>query len=192
MLLQQRGLCEIIGVSVDGLPLISHCPLLVQQQGEHMLLQGHLARKNPLLANLNNSVPVLVLCNLADAYISPSWYASKQEHGKVVPTWNYAAIAIRGQLQVIEDAAWLHQQVSQLTRQHEQRIGSDWLVQDAPADYIQHMLQHIVGIQIQVSSIEGKCKASQNQPEANRHGVVQGLKASGYAEMAGMVHRQGL
>lgn len=191
-LLQQRGLCEVIRVSLDGLPLVSHCPLTVQQQQDGpVLLQGHLARKNPLLADLNTAVPVLVVCNLADAYVSPAWYASKQEHGKVVPTWNYAAIYIRGQLQVMDDAAWLRQQLEQLTRQHEQAIGSDWQVQDAPADYIAQMLQHIVGIQIKVSSIEGKCKASQNQPEANRLGVIQGLHALGHTAMAGMVQRKG-
>ncbi len=169
-LLNQRGLCEVIGVSAEGLPVMSHCPLMAVQQNGQMLLQGHLARKNPLLAVLNGAVPVLVVCNLADAYISPAWYPGKQEHGKVVPTWNYAAIYIRGQLQVMEDATWLGQQITQLTSEHEQRIGSDWQVEDAPADYIEHMLQQIVGIQIQVTDIKAKCKASQNQPQANRLG----------------------
>lgn len=191
-LLQQRGLCEVIGVSLDGLPLVLHCPLTVQQQQDGpVLLQGHLARKNPLLTDLNTGMPVLVVCNLADAYVSPAWYATKQAHGRVVPTWNYAAIYIRGQLQLMDDRAWLGQQIEQLTRQHEQAIGLNWQVQDAPADYLEQMLQHIVGIQIKVSSIEGKCKASQNQPPANRLGVIQGLQALGYTTMADMVQRQG-
>jgi transcriptional regulator len=109
-------------------------------------------------------------------YISPSWYATKQEHGKVVPTWNYAVVHVRGTLQVRDDAAWIFQQMKQLTAQQESPLPHPWHVEDAPAEYTERMVSAVVGIEIPIDSMSGKWKVSQNQPPVNQATVVQALQ----------------
>jgi len=109
-------------------------------------------------------------------YVTPSWYPSKKEHAKVVPTWNYAVVHAFGPLKFIDDADWLLQQVTSLTLEHEAGRDPQWQVDDAPADFIDKMLQSIIGIELPISRLEGKWKASQNRPEKDKEGVIQGLE----------------
>jgi transcriptional regulator len=139
-------------------------------------LTGHVARANPLW-KMADGQPVLVVFQGAQAYVSPSWYPGKQQHGKAVPTWNYAVVQAHGRLRAIEDRAWLHALVSRLTTRHEAGRAEPWHVTDAPADYVETMLRAIVGIEIDVTRIEGKFKLSQNRPEEDRVGTMEGLAA---------------
>jgi transcriptional regulator len=145
------------------------------------VLRGHIARGNALWRSLSDGAPVLVVFTGARHYISPGWYATKQQTGKVVPTWNYSTVHARGCIRFIEDVAWLARLVDSLTDEHESRRTPTWHVADAPTEYIDSMLQGIVGFEIQVQQLEGKFKASQNRSAADREGVVQGLRAAGLA-----------
>lgn len=140
-------------------------------------LRGHVARANPLWRETREDVDALVVFQGAQGYISPSWYPAKAEHGKVVPTWNYIVVQARGRLRAIDDREWLRAFVTRLTERHEVRQPLPWQVADAPADYIDSMLGAIVGIEIELGSLVGKWKASQNRSAADRSGVVQGLTA---------------
>ncbi|MGA9765870.1 MAG: FMN-binding negative transcriptional regulator, partial [Rhodomicrobium sp.] len=125
------------------------------------------------------------------AYVSPSWYPSKRETGKVVPTWNYAAVHVWGRPAVIEDEAWLQEQVTSLTAMQEAGRPSPWAVSDAPPDFVRAQLKGIVGVSIPISRIEGKWKASQNRPAADRAGVAAGLLEEGDEAMAALVAERG-
>lgn len=155
----------------DGAPTADHVPLTFDASTQ--TLRGHVARANPLWKLAGQ--PVLAVFNGPQAYITPSWYPSKAETHKVVPTWNYAVVHAHGTLQVVEDAPWLHQLVSELTGQHEQPRAQPWAVSDAPDDYVQAMLRAIVGIAIPVTRLIGKWKTSQNRSEPDRSGVARGL-----------------
>jgi transcriptional regulator len=158
---------------VDGEPVINHVPFLFDaSRGEHGTLIGHVARANPVWQTPAASVLVFAA---ADGYVSPSWYPSKQEHGKVVPTWNYAVVHAHGTPQVVQDRSALLQIVTRLTQRHEASQLHPWAVDDAPADYIEQMLKAIVGIEIPVQRWVGKFKLSQNHPAANRQGITAGL-----------------
>jgi transcriptional regulator len=160
---------------VDGAPLVNHVPFLLDAEaGEHGTLIGHVARANPVWRIPAASVLVF---EDADAYVSPSWYPAKQEHGKVVPTWNYAVVHAHGVPQPVEDRTELLQIVSRLTRHHEATQARPWAVADAPPDYIEQMLGAIVGIRIPVQRWVGKFKLSQNRSAADVAGVVAGLRA---------------
>ncbi|MBA3254126.1 MAG: FMN-binding negative transcriptional regulator [Pseudomonadota bacterium] len=138
-------------------------------------LRGHVARANPVWRDFSAQVDALVLFQGAHAYISPAWYATKKEHGKVVPTWNYAVVHAHGPLRVIDDRAWLRQFVGKLTDRHEATRSDPWKVTDAPAEFIDTMVAAIVGIEIPIAKLTGKWKVSQNRPEKDRAGVVEGL-----------------
>jgi transcriptional regulator len=146
------------------------------------ILRAHVARANPLWREARGDVESLVVFQGPQAYISPSFYPSKAEHGKVVPTWNYVMVQARGTLRAIEDAAWLHAFVTRLTERHEAQRARPWAVSDAPADYIATMLSAIVGIEIVLSALTGKWKVSQNRSAADRAGVVQGLREAEVAQ----------
>jgi transcriptional regulator len=157
-------------------------------------LRGHVARANPMWKTLSSDFEALAVFHGPEAYISPNWYPTKQEHGKAVPTWNYAVVHARGPLRIIQDADWLRAQVESLTQRQESAFAEPWAVSDAPADYIEKMLAAIVGIELALTSLEGKWKASQNQPDANRGGAAQGLQALGTDDalrMAELVTRNG-
>jgi transcriptional regulator len=149
-------------------------PFLAKDEGG--MLVAHLARANSQWCSLDRQ-DVLIVFQGANAYITPQWYESKREHGKVVPTWNYAMVQVRGTARVIEDRAWLLDQVRHLTDHHEAVVagGQAWAVDDAPEDFIQSQLKGIVGLEIAVTSVTGKLKASQNRVAADRAGVVSGL-----------------
>ena len=150
------------------------------------VLRGHVARANPLWREARGDVDSLVVFQGPQAYVSPGWYATKAEHGKVVPTWNYVMVQARGPLRVRDDAAWQHAFVTRLTDTHEAPRAAPWAVSDAPADYIATMLRAIVGIEIPVSSLTGKWKVSQNRNTADREGVARGLSEQGTADAAAM------
>lgn len=138
-------------------------------------LRGHVARANALWRDTREDVEALVVFQGPQAYVSPSWYPSKAATGKVVPTWNYVVVQARGRLRAIDDTAWLRAFVTRLTACFESARALPWQVSDAPADYIETMLKAIVGIEIELTSLVGKYKLSQNRPAADREGVVAGL-----------------
>ncbi len=141
----------------------------------HGVLRGHVARANPLWRTARSDVDSLVVFQGPQGYVSPAWYPSKAEHGKVVPTWNYVVVQARGALRAIDDRDWLRAFVTRLTERHESDRPAPWAVSDAPADYIDTMLGAIVGIEMVVTSLVGKWKVSQNRPLADREGVAAGL-----------------
>ena len=132
-------------------------------------LVGHVARANSLWRHTG---PALAMFRTVDGYVSPTWYASKREHGKVVPTWNYVAVNVHGTLIAHHEEPWKREVVTALTARHETQIGSDWQITDAPAEYIEATLGSIVGIEIVIDRIEGKAKLSQNRSEADVAGVI--------------------
>ena len=157
--------------------------MLDAQRGPHGTLVAHVARANTLWREAADG-QALVVFQGAQAYVSPSAYPSKAEHGKVVPTWNYIMVQARGRLRAIDDPAWLHALVSRLTERHEASRAVPWEVSDAPLDYIEKMLGAIVGIEIQIEAITGKWKVSQNRSAADRDGVARTLAAEGGAAAA--------
>ncbi len=140
------------------------------------VLRAHVARANPVWRDTRIETPVLVMFQGPQGYISPSWYPSKRANGKVVPTWNYTLVQARGTLRAIDDAAWLRAFVERLTNRFEATSAVPWQVSDAPADFIEQMLRAIVGIEIELTSLVGKWKLSQNRGAADREGVVAGLQ----------------
>jgi transcriptional regulator len=156
------------------------------------ILRAHVARANPLWREARADADSLVVFQGPQTYVSPAWYPSKAEHGKVVPTWNYVMVQGRGKLRAIEDADWLRAFVSRLTDHHEGERARQaaqpkaWAVTDAPADYVDSMLKAIVGIEIVLSSLVGKWKVSQNRPATDREGVVRGLDHVAGSDAAAM------
>ena len=167
---------ELVTVGSQGLEA-SVVPLLIDDGST--LLTGHLARANQQWKRADLSVPVLVIWRGPDAYISPSYYPSKREHGKVVPTWNYISVQARGTLTIHDDPTWVGQLVRSLTEWHEAQFETPWTVDDAPSEFIETQLKAIVGIEIQITSLEGKWKLSQNRPESDIAGVISGLDQRG-------------
>lgn len=164
----------------DGELVADEIPFLLDPtpNAEHPngVLKAHVARANPLWQKHDASKQVLVIFKGPQAYVSPSWYATKAEHGKVVPTWNYIVVQASGHLvQKDGDPAWLRAQLDALTHRQEGKRPAPWQVSDAPEDYIAQTMKAIVGIEISIRSLTGKWKVSQNQPAANREGVVRGL-----------------
>ncbi len=159
---------------------------------ERGTLRLHFARANPQWRDIEAGAAPLIVFQGADSYVTPSWYETKRETGKVVPTWNYAMVQVRGAARVIDDADWLMAQISALTTQHEQPREKPWAVGDAPEAYVRAQMRGIVGIEIEITAIEGKWKVSQNRPVADREGVAAGLDDAGdQAEMTGLVRRYG-
>ncbi len=170
------------GLLADPLPF-----LLDATASPKGTLRAHVARANPQWRVLMQSPEALVVFQGAYAYVTPSWYATKRETGKVVPTWNYAIVQAHGAARVIEDRDWLLKMVTDLTGAHEAGRADPWAVDDAPGAYVDAMLKGIVGIEIEITRIEGKWKVSQNRPEKDRTGVAIGLEADGAHDMARMV-----
>lgn len=148
------------------------------------VLRVHVARANSQWRELSDATECLVVFSGPHAYISPSWYPSKAENHRTVPTWNYATVHVWGRPTLHEDAAWLRRQIDALTQAHEGHRPQPWKVSDAPADFVTAQLKAIVGIEISITRIEAKWKMSQNRSEADREGVVAGLQAEGGAGQA--------
>ncbi|MDD5271732.1 MAG: FMN-binding negative transcriptional regulator [Methylovulum sp.] len=186
-LMRQRPLATLVTLDSDGLNA-NHIPLhLADEPLPFGCLRGHVARANPLWADVSPEQEVLAIFHGPDAYISPSWYATKPETGKVVPTWNYAVVHAYGHLRAVDDAGWLRAQLEALTDHNEVHFAKPWAVADAPADFTERLMGAIVGIELQITRLVGKWKVSQNQPPCNQASVVAGLQANGQAEMAAWV-----
>jgi transcriptional regulator len=158
----------------------NHVPLhLDATVGQFGCLRGHIARANPLSKGATVHHDILIIFQGFESYISPSNYATKAEHGKVVPTWNYTAVHAYGALNLIDEPDWIMSQLKTLTATHEKNLPQPWAVNDAPADYIEKMLGAIVGIEIPIDRLFGKWKVSQNQPAANQASLISALEKSG-------------
>lgn len=148
-------------------------------RGPYGVLQCHVARANSLWRESGEGIDALAIFHGPDAYITPSWYATKRDGGKVVPTWNYVTVHAYGRLRAIDEPQWLRAHLEQLVTDNESREALPWKIADAPPEYIETMLRGIVGIEFEIVKLEGEWKVSQNHPEANRSGVVDGLRRRG-------------
>lgn len=158
--------------------VVNHIPFLIDPgSGPYGTLRGHVAKANPVWRNLSDTVESIAVFQGPESYISPSWYPAKYQHGKVVPTWNYAIVHVHGFARAIDDTDWLLELVNELTDSHEASRPVPWKVSDAPADFIGQMLNAIVGIEIPITKIVGKWKVSQNRSKPDRLGVVAGLQS---------------
>ncbi len=183
--IRQNPLAAIVTSGSQG-PEATHVPVVLHpDEGSKGVLRCHFARANPHWKSIESSPSVLAIFLGPEHYITPSWYPSKQEHGKVVPTWNYVAVHVRGHARLFENAE-LIQHLHSLTNQNEHAIENAWSVDDAPQDYIEGLSRAIIGVEIAIDSIEGKCKLSQNRSKADREGVVAGLRALGSPESVKM------
>jgi len=183
--IRKAGLATLVTLTPEGL-IASHIPLLLDPDpAPYGTLTGHLARPNAQARGATGDALAIFLG--PDAYITPSWYETKRETGKVVPTWNYVAIHAAGPITFFNDPDRLLDVVTRLTERHEGTRAAPWAVSDAPADFVQTMLKGIVGFSIQITRLEGKWKMSQNRPEVDRAGVAAGLAAEGQREVAVLV-----
>ena len=181
------GLATIVTLGAVGLVASAVPMLLEREEGPEGTLYGHFAKANPQARAGVADVDALAIFQGPDAYITPSWYESKREHGKVVPTWNYVAIHAYGPLELFDDADRLLDLVTRLTNRHEGGRAAPWAVADAPADFIRAQLKGIVGFRLPISRLEGKWKMSQNRPAEDRAGVVAGLAADGREDVAALI-----
>lgn len=178
-LLRAHPLATLITLTDDGLEA-NHIPLIVDPEpAPYGRLRGHAPRANPLTQGKHHDVDALAIFHGPEGYITPSYYATKRETGKVVPTWNYAVVHAYGRLALIDDPAWVRDQVETLTDRQEAAFDAPWKVADAPREFSDRMIASLVGLEIVVTRLVGKVKASQNQPAANRAGVIAGLEAKG-------------
>jgi transcriptional regulator len=172
------GFATLITVGADG-PIVSQLPMLLDAQaGPFGTLTGHLARGNPQWRDSDFAKPAVAMFMGPDAYVSPSWYPSKAENGKVVPTWNYKLIYARGSIATFDDAEELRAHVTALTNRFERDAPEPWKVSDAPEDYLQRQFKGIVGLRLTIETLEGKAKLSQNKAKADQDGVATALAAS--------------
>ena len=179
---------DLVTATDDGL-VATFLPLLLDPDaGPNGSLLGHVARKNPQWQRPVRG-EALVIAHGPDAYISPSWYPSKTEHGRVVPTWNYSAAHVHGNLVIHDDQAWLDQLVRRLTDRHELGSEHPWSVDDAPAKYIAGQLRAIVGVELEISRVQVQVKMSQNRPAADIDGVLTGLTNDSLPDVAALVQR---
>jgi transcriptional regulator len=179
------GLATLVTTTPDGL-IASHIPLLLDPEpAPYGTLIGHLARPNPQARGAIGEA--LVIFQGPEAYITPSWYATKRETAKVVPTWNYVAVHAYGTIEFFDDKERLRDIVTRLTRRQEEARAEPWAVTDAPADFIDTMLKGIVGLALPIARLEGKWKMSQNRPAEDRAGVAAGLTAEGREDVAALI-----
>jgi transcriptional regulator len=194
----RAAIVELIRAHPLGL-LISHGPSgllanLIPFLIEGDMLLGHVARANPQWRDLQQADEALVVFQGPQHYISPSWYETKRQTHKVVPTWNYLTVQARGRPRVTDEAPWLRAQIEALTNKQEGARAEPWKVSDAPEDFIAMQMRAIVGVEMAVTDLKGKWKASQNRSEADRAGVIAGLNADGDPQalaMAGVVKAEG-
>ena len=166
---------QLVTVGPDGFPVLTLLPVL--WEGDRVI--AHMARANPHWQHIADGAPALVVATGPGAYVSPSWYASKAEHGKVVPTWNYSSVELAGRVRVHDDPDWLRTAVDALVERHEGHRQVPWRTTDAPERYVAGQLRAIVGVEVVVERVAGKAKLSQNRSEADRRGVVAGLRGEG-------------
>ena len=177
--IRSAGPATLVSMTPDGL-FASHAPLLLDPDPTpYGTLVGHLSKANPHVRLADPAQQTLVIFHGLNAYITPSYYAAKQEHGKVVPTWNYVAIHAYGRLETFDDPALLLDVVTRLTDLHELPRAAPWAVSDAPGSFVQGMLRGIVGVRLPIARLEGKFKMSQNRPAPDQSGVIDGLRLDG-------------
>ena len=169
------GSAELITVGDDGFPRATRLPVL--WLGDRLVF--HLAYANPHWRTIAEDAPALAVVTGPETYVSPSWYAAKKEHGRVVPTWNYSAVHFTGHVTVHREPEWLLDAVSALTDVHEGRRERPWSVGDAPDTYVTQQLKAIVGVELAIATVEGKAKRSQNRSDEDRIGVIAGLREEG-------------
>jgi transcriptional regulator len=174
-LVASAGSADLVTVGPDGVPIATLLPVVWQPERDRLV--AHMARANPHWQQIEGDAPVLAIVTAAQAYVSPTWYASKAEHGRVVPTWNYSAVHLTGTVRVHDDVDWVRHAVTLLTGVHEAARQPSWAVTDAPERFVEGQLRGIVGIEMTVTGVEAKAKLSQNRSEADRAGVVAGLRA---------------
>ncbi|KAB0625331.1 FMN-binding negative transcriptional regulator [Acinetobacter gandensis] len=183
-LIQQYPLATVVMTAADGTLEVNHLPLEYEmQQGGFGVLRGHIAKANPMFEILNQSAHVYVIFQAEDAYISPNWYEGKQEHHRVVPTWNYRVVHVKGEILKLDDDKYLRGVLARLTRMHEANQPMPWKMGDAPNDFIAEQLEKIVAIEIDIQSMIGKFKVSQNRSAVDVINVAKALERSN-AEMA--------
>src|ERR1700761_9607276 len=174
--MKESGLATLVTNGPGGL-VATHLPLLLDEsQGPFGTLRGHISRANTQWKDFDPQAEALILFLGLDTYVTPNWYPAKQETGRVVPTWNYAAIHAYGRLQFFEDAERLRAIVTELTERHEATFPAPWQVSDAPANYIDAQLKAIVGFEFSIVRLEGKEKFNQNRSAEDRRGVIAGLQ----------------
>jgi transcriptional regulator len=181
-LIRKQPFAAIVAATGHGLDA-EHVPLFLDDsRGDYGVLQGHVARANPIWQELQDGTDVLVLFQGAQHYISPSWYPSKQQDGRVVPTWNYMIVHARGRINWLQEREWLRQLLEKMTNSHEQNRAHPWRVADAPGEYVERMLESIVGFEVAISSLTGKWKLSQNRTASDRAGVISALETESSSE----------
>lgn len=185
--IRDAGLATLVTLTDEGL-IASHVPLLLDPApAPYGTLVGHLASPNPQAKGGVADVQALAIFQGPNVYVTPSWYATKRETGKVVPTWNYVAIHAYGLIRFFDDPARLLEIVTRLTERHETPRAKPWAVTDAPADFVAGMLRGIIGFEIPIARLQGKWKMSQNRPPADRAGVVAGLTEEGREDVAALI-----
>ncbi|ASN18548.1 FMN-binding negative transcriptional regulator [Arthrobacter sp. YN] len=187
-LLQHAGAANLVTMTEDGL-LATLLPFVYEPSiGERGALHAHMARNNTQWSSAATGEALMIVQG-NDAYISPSWYASKAEHGRVVPTWNYSTAHVYGKLVIHDDADWLGRHVRRLSNQHEAGMPRPWAVDEAPERFIAGQLKAIVGVELVITRVEAKTKLSQNRAPADVDGVIEGLRARGDSASAADVER---
>jgi transcriptional regulator len=178
-------------VNVDqGELCANHFPMLIENDDDGKpVLRGHVARANPLWKSLGAGASALAIFHDAGLYVTPSWYPSKQETGRVVPTWNYVAVHASGKARAIDDPRWLRSFLTRLTDFNESRLAAPWKITDAPEDHIERQLKAIVGIELAIAQLTGKWKVSQNRTAKDAEGVVAGLRVQGDPAALAMADR---
>ena len=194
-LIKAHPLATLVVTTAQGLEA-NHIPMLIDPEPapdrEFGTLRGHVARANPVWRTFNANTEALAVFQGPQGYVTPSWYPSKAQHGKVVPTWNYAVVHAHGPLKIYEDAEWLRALVTRLTESQESQREKPWQVTDAPGDYVNTMLKAIVGIEIPIRRLQGKWKMSQNRLPQDREGVMGALQAQGDAACSAMLDAMGV
>lgn len=178
-LISECPLATLVTSTQNGLNA-NHIPMLLFEDGsEYGALQCHVARANPIWKEGSDGSEALAIFHGSEAYISPNWYATKSETGKVVPTWDYAVVHAYGTLKVMDDAVWVRSLIERLTTKQESSYETPWKLTDAPEGYIEKLITAVVGIEIKITKLEGKWKVSQNQSLQNKESVISGLKERG-------------
>jgi transcriptional regulator len=186
-LIHDYPLATLVTASVHGLNA-NHIPMHLAATPEpYGTLIGHVAKANPILEDINGEKQSLAIFHGPNTYITPSWYETKKEHGKVVPTWNYVVVHVYGTLQIVDDPEWLRTQIGTLTDQNEAQFSEPWAVTDAPSEFTEKLFGSIVGIEMKITKLLGKWKVSQNQPLENQLSVIKGLKDNQQQDMADLV-----
>jgi transcriptional regulator len=177
-LMRTRPFATLVSGQAKGL-FASHLPTVLKDDGQYGLIECHLARANPHWRDLAEAAEALMIFHGPEAYVTPNWYPSKAQHGKVVPTWNFAAVHAYGRPAVMQERDWLLRHVTELTAQQESGEAQPWLTSDAPPAFIDVMLRGIVGFRFPIARLEGKWKMSQNRERQDRVAVVRGLRGRG-------------